>query len=156
MPKPSTTGLPVAAAASSIAVATAGSGGLEIATMARVSSSPASSSRPRRIIRPPTSADRSRPPTPIACDTPTPAASSRQLTSWMPVPDAPTIPTGPRRTALAKPSATPSMIAVPQSAPMNSSPRSAARRFKAASSSSVTPSEKQNTCRPASSAADAS
>jgi hypothetical protein len=45
---------------------------------------------------------------------------------------------------------------VPQSAPMNSTPRSSARRFKAASSCSPRPSEKQNTCRPASSAAAAS
>jgi hypothetical protein len=85
-----------------------------------------------------------------------PAASSRQQTSWMPVPDAPTIPTGPRSTALANPSATPSRIAVPQSAPMNSSPRSTARRFSAASTSSSTPSEKQKTCRPASRATAAS
>ena len=74
----------------------------------------------------------------------------------MPVPDAPTIPTGPRLTALAKPSATPSMIAVPQSAPMNSRSRSAARRLSRTSVSRLTPSEKQNTCIPASSAAAAS
>ena len=150
------TGLPVATAAASIAAATAGSGGLEITTMTRVPSSAASSFRPARVISPPTAAVRSRPPTPMACETPTPAASSRQVTSWMPVPDAPTMPTGPRCTALANPSATPSMIAVPQSAPMKSSPSSVARRLSATSVSRLTPSEKQNTCLPASSAAAAS
>ena len=66
------------------------------------------------------------------------------------------MPTGPLCTALANPSATPSMIAVPQSAPMNSSPRSSACRLSWASTPRLTPSEKQNTCRPAASAAAAS
>ena len=48
-----------------------------------------------RVERPPTAADRSRPPTPRTAVTPTPAASSRQLTCCAPVPDAATTPTGP-------------------------------------------------------------
>ena len=98
---------------------------------------------------PPTSGERSRPPTPMAWEMPTPAASSRQVTSWMPVPEAPTTPTGPRRTALANPRPTPSMMAVPQSGPMSSRPRSAATRLQAASVAGSSPSEKQNTCSPA-------
>ena len=43
---------------------------------------------------------------------------------WAPVPDAATMPTGPGRTTLAKPSPTPPTTAVPQSGPMTSSPRS--------------------------------
>ena len=59
-------------------------------------------------------AGRSRPPTPRTCETPTPAASSRHDTCCAPVPLAATSPTGPGRTTLAKPSATPETIAVPQ------------------------------------------
>ena len=65
------------------------------------------SASPGRNMIPPTSADRSRPPTPMICDTPTPAPSSRTAASWAPVPAAATIPTGPGRTTLAKPSPTP-------------------------------------------------
>ena len=56
---------------------------------------PRAAASPRRNMIPPTSADRSRPPTPTMCDTPTPARSSRHAASWAPVPAAATMPTGP-------------------------------------------------------------
>ena len=62
---------------------------------AAASSTPGSaSSRARavRVARPPTSADRSRPPTPYAVVTPTPAWSSSASTCWQPVPEAATMP----------------------------------------------------------------
>ena len=95
---------------------------------------------------PPTSADRSRPPTPMICETPEPARSSSTLASWAPVPAAATIPTGPRRTTFAKPSPTPPSIAVPHSGPITSRPRSAPRRLRAISSSTETWSENRKTC----------
>ena len=42
--------------------------------------------------RPATSADRSRPPTPRQCETPTPAPSSSDIRCWAPVPEAATMP----------------------------------------------------------------
>ena len=59
---------------------------------------------PRGWTAPPTSADRSRPPTPRAWPTPTPAWSSSASSCWQPVPEAATMPTGPGEAALAKPS----------------------------------------------------
>ena len=56
-----------------------------------------------RVASPPISADRSRPPTPYAAATPTPAWSSSASTCWAPVPDAATMPTGPGATTLANP-----------------------------------------------------
>ena len=76
------------------------------------------------------------------------AAWMRTVTSCMPVPDAPTTPIAPRRTAFAKPSGTPAMIAVPQSGPMTRRPFFAARRFTACSSASGTLSLKRKTWRP--------
>ena len=98
----------------------------------------------------------SRPPVPMACDTPTPVRASPHVTPCSPVPDALTSPTGPCGTALAKPSAMPLMIAVPAFCPMHSSPRLTASRFRLISSSNGTLSEKRRTCRPRSSAALAS
>ena len=72
---------------------------------------------------PPTSADRSRPPTPYAVVTPTPAWSSSASTCWQPVPDAATMPTGPGETTLANPSPSPPTTAVPQSGPITSRSR---------------------------------
>lgn len=74
----------------------------------------------------------------------------------MPEPDAPTTPTAPRRTALAKPSGTPSRRAVPQSGPITSRPFSAASVLRRTSSSTLTPLLKTMTSRPASSARRAS
>ena len=68
-------------------------------------------------MRPPTSADRSRPPTPITCVTPSPQRSSRLIASCAPVPAAATTPTRPGRTTLAKPSPTPPSTAVPAPGP---------------------------------------
>ena len=67
-----------------------------------------------------------------------------------------TRPTGPRRTTLAKPSATPETIAVPQSGPMTSTPASCAARLSATSCSTGTPSLKTSTLRPAAIASAAS
>ena len=55
---------------------------------------------------------------------PTPASSSSDISCWAPVPEAATMPTGPRLTALANPSPTPPTTAVPQSGPMTSRPSS--------------------------------
>ena len=84
---------------------------------------------------PPMSSLRSRPPVPSACETPPPRLWMRQVTSCSPVPDAATSPMSPRRTTLAKPSGTPLTIAVPQSGPMTSRPRSRAYVLIARSSS---------------------
>ena len=135
---------------------TAAAGGLEISTITPVSGSSCSAASPASIVAPPTASLRSRPPVPMACDTPAPARASPHVTPCRPVPAALTRPTLPRGTALAKPSATPLMIAVPASGPMHSSPRSAASFLSAISSSSGTLSEKSRTCRPCSSAVRAS
>ena len=78
------------------------------------------------------------------------------VTSCIPVPAAPTTPIGPRRTALAKPSGLPLMIAVPQSGPISRRPRASASRLSATSSSIATLSEKIITCMPSASALRAS
>ena len=69
--------------------------------------SAASAASACRVERPATAAERSRPPTPRQWLSPTPAASSRHITCWAPVPEAATMPTEPGRTTLAKPRATP-------------------------------------------------
>ena len=63
--------------------------------------------------------------------TPAPQPSMSVETCCSPVPEAPISPMSPRRTSLAKPSGTPPMIAVPQSGPMTSNPRSCASRLSA-------------------------
>ena len=79
-----------------------------------------------RVESPPTSADRSRPPTPRAERDPDAGVVEQASSCWQPVPDAATMPTGPGCTTLAKPSPMPPTTAVPQSGPITSSPRSAA------------------------------
>ena len=130
-----TTGLPTCRVASSTRAATDAAGGFEIRTMTAVPGSAARRSRPASIIVPPTRSSRSRPPTPIACETPAPNRSMRQLTCWRPVPDAATRPIEPRRTTLAKPSGIPSRIAVPQSGPITKRPFLRAIDFSSISSS---------------------
>ena len=125
-----------------------GEGGFETITITRVPGSRASRSRPASSVVPPISSYTSRLPVPMACETPSPSAWMRQVTSCMPVPDAPTMPIAPRRTAFAKPSGTPPMIAVPQSGPITSRPFFEARRLTACSSASGTLSLKRKTCRP--------
>ena len=154
--KQATTGLPVAAARSRTRAATSGAGGLETRRMTRVSESAASSAIACNIEAPPISERKSRPPVPRACDTPTPARPSSEVTCCIPVPDAPTTPTGPRCTTLAKPSGTPLTIAVPQSGPITSSPRCAASRLSMTSSATLTLSLKSMTCRPSRNALSAS
>lgn len=109
-----------------------------------------------RVERPPTAADRSRPPTPSTAVTPTSSASRRQVTSWAPVPDAATIPTGPGRSALAKPSPRPPTTAVPQSGPITSTSWLAASSLRTISCSTDTLSEKSITETPACTASMAS
>ena len=87
---------------------------------------------------------------------PTPAASSRHITCWHPVPEAATTPTGPGRTALANPRPTPPTIAVPQSGPITSTPARSAARLSATSCSTGTLSLNTITSRPASTASIAS
>ncbi len=120
--------------------------------MTLVSGSSASSRAPNSVIAPSSSLERSRPPVPMAWEMPSPQWAMVQLTSCMPVPEAPTMPMRPRGTRLANPSPTPAMIAVPQSGPITSRPSSRARFLKTISSSSGTLFEKRKTCLPASSA----
>ncbi len=109
-----------------------------------------------RVVSPPTLSLRSLPPTPIPWETPAPMRASSTETSCSPVPDADTMPTFPRGTALAKAIGTPARIAVPQSGPMTNSPRALASRLSATSSSSDTLSLKIMTLRPLASALRAS
>ena len=70
------------------------------------------------------------------------------MTCWAPVPEAATMPTGPRRTTLAKPRATPLTTAVPQSGPMTRTSAASAARLSATSSSTETLSENNITDAP--------
>ena len=150
------TGFEVAPATASTLSATSSAGGFETITMTEVSGS-ASRARMLSIIEmPPISEDRSRPPVPSNWDTPPPKSWMRTESSWLPVPEAPTMPMFPRRTAFAKARPTPLMIAVPQSGPITSRPFSWASVFSASSSSTDTLSEKIMTCLPAFSALRAS
>ena len=152
----SSTGVPSEATYASISAATSGAGGLDTRTMSSTDSSTSSRRRASRVARPPTSAERSRPPTPRAEVTPTPAKSRSESSCWQPVPEAATIPTGPGWTTLAKPRPSPPTTAVPQSGPMTSNPRSAATRLRATSCSTGTLSLNSITSAPASSASIAS
>ena len=145
----SSTGVPSDSAYVVISAATAGSGGLDTSTMSPVDGSAASSASAARVDRPPTLAERSRPPTPRQWLTPTPLLSSMHISCWAPVPLAATMPTGPGRTALANPSPTPPTTAVPQSGPITSRPRRAASSLSRTSASTGTLSLKTSTDRPA-------
>ncbi len=78
------------------------------------------------------------------------------ISCWAPVPLAATSPTGPGRTALAKPSPTPPTTAVPQSGPITSRPRAAASSLSRTSCSTGTLSLNTSTDSPAPSASIAS
>ncbi len=93
----SSTGVASASAYAVMSVATSGAGGLETSTISSTAGSSSRRRRASRVASPPTSAERSRPPTPSAEETPTPAWSSRASSCWQPVPDAATMPTGPGR-----------------------------------------------------------
>ncbi len=105
--KCTTEGFGAFASASRTLSATGFAGGFEMTTMTFVFGSLASMSMAKSVVSAPTFSLRSRPPVPIAWEMPNPAFSTRQVTSWVPVPEAPTTPMGPRRTLLAKPSMTP-------------------------------------------------
>ena len=111
---------------------------------------------PRSIEMPPIASDRSWPPVPIACDTPEPSSWIRAVTSWVPVPEAPTTPIGPRRTTFANPSGMPLTIAVPQSGPMTMRSRASAARLTSSSRSNGTLSLKIMTLMPSAIALSAS
>ncbi len=98
-----------------------------------------------RQVMPPTSRLRSRPPAPMACDRPPPRRSIWTMTSWSPVPEAPTRPTDPSCTALLKANGSPHIRPVPQSGPITSSPRSSAFFLSATSTSMSTLSLKTKT-----------
>ncbi len=136
--------------------ATCSAGGLDKSTISSVAASSSRAASAARADRPPTAADRSLPPTPSTALTPAPAASSRQMTCCAPVPDAATIPIGPAGTACENPSPTPPTMAVPQSGPSTSRPRSAALSLSTISCSTGTLSEKIMTSQPASRASAAS
>ena len=101
-----------------------------------------------RAISPPTSADRSWPPSPMTWLTPTPHRSSSAIASWAPVPAAATTPTGPGLTAFANPRPTPLNTAVPAPGPISSKPRLAAYRLRPTSFATGTLSLNSSTCRP--------
>ena len=136
--------------------ATSAAGGLDTTTISSVLGSSSRACSAAMVERPATALDRSRPPTPSAAVTPTPAASSRHSSCWQPVPDAATMPTGPGSTECENPRPTPPITAVPQSGPRTSSPRSAATSFSRTSCSTGTLSEKTITSHPASRASIAS
>ncbi len=150
------TGVASAAAYRISSAATCSAGGLDTSTMSSVAGSASSAARAARAERPPTAAERSRPPTPSTALTPAPAASSRQTICCAPVPEAATSPIGPAGTECEKPRPIPATIAVPQSGPITSRPRSAARSFSQTSCSTGTWSEKIITSKPASRASTAS
>src|SRR5207237_1215409 len=81
----------------------AGEGGFETMSTTLVSGSAPRAAIPCKVVSPPTAAWRSRPPVPIAWETPEPRRWMRLVSSWIPVPEAPTTPMGPRRTRFAKP-----------------------------------------------------
>ncbi len=149
-----TSGFPAAAASTSRA--TPGSGGLDTSRMTSVPASATSARTALPAISPPTAAPRSRPPSPITCETPPPQRSTRLATSWAPVPAAATTPTRPGRTALANPRQVPPSMAVPAPGPITSRPSRFARRFSSTSASTGTLSLNSSTSRPADSALCAS
>ena len=67
--------------ASASASTTSRAGGFDTSSSVSVSASSASMAIAWRNMIPPTSADRSLPPTPMICDTPAPAASRRHALS---------------------------------------------------------------------------
>ena len=84
--KQTTVGLPDNLSCAKTRSATCGAGGLEINTITAVSGSSWSARSPASIISPPTGSLMSRPPVPMACDTPTPARASPHVTPCSPCP----------------------------------------------------------------------
>ena len=117
-----------------------------------VSGSASSASMPMSIISPPTSFFRSFPPVPMVWDTPVPASWRMAATCWMPTPEAPQMPKGPRLLMLASTSAAPLMLATPQSGPIHSRPFSQASSFISRSSDRGTLLLNTTQCSPAFSA----
>ena len=92
----------------------------------------------------------------MACTQPPPIRSMAQVTSWMPVPEAPTMPMLPGLITLVKATGTELITPVPQSGPIKSRPFSCAFCFRRTSSFRATLSVKENTLRPRSRARSSS
>ena len=107
---------------------------------------------PSITVMAPTAEERSRPPVPMAWVTPSPRRSMMQVTSWMPVPEAPTMPILPAFTTFVKAMGMELMMPVPQSGPMSMRPFSCAFRLRRTSSSRLMLSVNEKTLRPRSSA----
>src|SRR5699024_781046 len=110
-----------------------------------VSSSSANVAIPLNIVIPPTFSDKSLPPVPIAFVTPSPNLSIIVDTSWIPVPDAPTIPIFPSFMSFVKAMGTLLITPVPLSGPIHNKPFSLAFSFIFNSSSTSTLSLNINT-----------
>ena len=126
---PSSTGVPSAAAsARECRARPRRPGGLDTTTIRSTSGSASSRRSASRVASPPTADDRSRPPTPSACDADPrrPAWSSRREQLLAAGAGRGDDADRPGRTALAKPSPTPPTTAVPQSGPSPAAPREAA------------------------------
>ena len=157
LPKNSaTTGLSIERSTASTFSCTSLAGGLEITVMTLTLGSWLSALMLSSIVIAPTSVDRSRPPVPIAFVTPLPMRSMIVVTSWIPVPDAPTTPMSPSATVLVNANGTLWIIPVPQSGPITKRPFSCANSFRRTSSSLGTLSENMNTCKSLRSAFSAS
>ena len=124
--------------------------------MVLVAASCSSASIAASVPSAPTRSSRSRPPTPMPCDTPPPRRAIRQDTSCSPVPEAETRPMSPRGTTLANAIGVPAMSAVPQSGPHQEQTLSFASSLSARSSSIGTLEENTSACRPRCSALRAS
>ena len=116
--KQATTGLPQSLREATIFSITLAAGGLETMPITSERGSFFRASRASSIILPPTASLTSLPPVPRAWEMPPPSRSIITVTSCSPVPAAATMPILPWRTMLAKPRATPFMMAVPQSGPI--------------------------------------
>ena len=151
-----TTGLDTFCSRSTTSSRTSGAGGFEMTRMTSVGSWCSKPTMASLTVMAPTSSLRSRPPVPMACTQPPPKRSMMQVTSWMPVPDAPTMPMLPGLTTFVKATGMLETMPVPQSGPMSRSPFSRAFLLRRASSSRGTLSVNENTCRPISSARSSS
>ena len=154
--KMATTGLVHFSSKSTTSSRTSGAGGFEMTQMTSVGSWFSSATMASFTVTAPTFSLRSRPPVPMACTQPPPKRSIMHVTSWMPVPEAPTMPMLPGLMTFVKAMGTLEMTPVPQSGPMKRRPFSCAFCFRRTSSSSGTLSVKEKTLRPRSRARSSS
>ena len=115
-----TVGVAHSAAAALTLAATSGAGGLETMTITSVAGSASSAAKAlQRGERPDVGRQVAAPGAEGVADA-DPGVVEQAEMCWVPVPEAPTIPTGPGLTALANPRPTPPTMAVPQSGPITS------------------------------------